>query len=366
MLTFLNKIKEQLNKLKTLALQIPIFNRWFAGAMFLCFILGLGFILIIFGRYNAITQIRGEIHRLQSSLEYSGIDIAYDNIDFNIWWPMPILTVKNLKIYSKFKPVREWNIEELQINTSLIDFHTLAISLSSQQNIVVGDKTYSVTMPTQNMNVSYCVQTGIKEILADIENLQIKGIANIAGIKFGAQRMSPQRVNNNSPFMETHLMINKIKFSEELDIPLSHQIDKIYINANMIGNLQAEETYRESIYDWLAKGGKFEIEKSSFEWKPLIMVSRGDLYFNEKLEPKLHLAASSRALIPVIDILEEEGVLDRKGVFVSRILLRNKAFKMSENDEYDTVLTPIDYESGKLSIENIPVADWNNLKQSSN
>jgi len=363
---FLAKIKEQANKLKALALYIPILNRWFAGAMFLCFVLSFVFILLLFGRYNAITQIREEINRLHVSLEYSDIDIAYDNIDFNIWWPMPIVTVKNLKIYSKYEPVREWNIEELQINTSLIGFHTLSISLSSQQNIVLGDKTYSINMPTQNIYISYCIQTGIKEILADINNLQIKGIVNIAGIKFGAQRMSPQPVNDSSPFMETHLMINNIKFAEELNVPLSHQIDKLYINANMIGNLQTAETYRESIFDWLAKGGKFEIEKSSFEWKPLIMVSRGDLYFNEKLEPKLHLSASSRALLHVMDIMEEAEIFDRKGVFVSRILLRNKAFKMSENDEYDTVLTPIDYENGKLSIENIPVASWSKTKQSSN
>lgn len=358
MRSFLNKIKEYISKLKGVRLDFPILNRWLVGAATLCFVLSFAFILIIFGRYNALNQLRSEMSRLQTSIENSGVDIAYDKIKFNIWWPMPIVEIENLKIYSKYQPVREWNIENLSINTAFFDFHTLIVNLSSKQNVVIDNTTYQIEMPAQNMSVSYCVQSGIKEILLGIDNLKIKGLAEIEEIKFGAQRMAPQRVSNNSPLMETHLLINNVKFDNAVDVPLAHTIDKIYVNANMTGTIKAEETYLESVYDWLAAGGKFEIEKSTFEWKPLLMVSRGDLYFNEKLEPRLHLSASSRALIPVMDILEERGILDGKGVFVTRILLRNKAFKMSEKDEYDTVLTPIDYENGKISVENIPVANF--------
>jgi len=358
MRSFLNKIKDYIPKLKELPVKIPMPNRWFVGAVSLCFVLSFAFILIIFGRYNALNQLRSEITRLQNSIENSSIDIAYDNIKFNIWWPMPIVEVENLKIYSKFQPVREWNIEKLNINTAFFDFHTLVINLSSKQNIIIDNSTYQIDMPEQNISISYCVQNGIKEILLGINNLKIKGVADIEEIKFGAQRMAPQRVSHNSPLMETHILINNIKFDTNQDVPLSQTIDKIYVNANMLGTIKAEETYLESIYDWLADGGKFEIEKSSFEWKPLLMVSRGDLYFNEKLEPRLQLSASSRALVPVMDILEEKGILDRKGVFVTRILLRNKAFKMSDKDEYDTVLTPINYANGKISVENIPVASF--------
>ncbi len=358
MADFQNKIKQIKEKAGSLFQRIPILNRWFIGSIILCFLLCFGFILIIFGRYNAIVQIRNEISRLHTSLEHSAVDIAYDNISFNIWWPMPLMTVENLKIYSRFEPVREWNIKELNVNTHFFDFHNLDIQLSSEQNVVVGNNQYNINMPAQTMNVSYCIQSGIKEITLGIENLQISGIGKIANLKFGAQRMAPQRVNQDTPLLETHLMINNINFDADLDIPLSHHIEKIYINANMIGDIKSAETYRESVYGWLADGGKFEIENSTFEWEPLIMVSRGDLYFNEQLKPRLHLSASSRALIPVMDTLEEKGILERKGVFVTRILLRNKAFKMSENDEYDTVLTPIDYKDNKLSVENIPVANF--------
>ena len=88
------------------------------------------------------------------------------------------------------------------------------------------------------------------------------------------------------------------------------------------------------------------------------MVGRGDLYFSEKLEPRLHLNTSSKALISVMELLEEEQIFERKGVFVSRILLKNKAFKMNEQDEFQTVVTPIDYKDNKLLIENIPVASF--------
>ena len=52
-----------------------------------------------------------------------------------------------------------------------------------------------------------------------------------------------------------------------------------------------------------------------------------------------------------------KGWLESKGVFVAKILLNSKAFKMNRDDKFMTVTTPIDYKDGKLMIENIVVKD---------
>lgn len=190
------------------------------------------------------------------------------------------------------------------------------------------------------------------------ENLRVENYAEIAGFKLGAQQMAPGRLKKDSPFMEIRLLAENIRFDSSLEMPLASAVDKFYLHAVQVGALEAGETYQESIYGWLAEGGRFDIANLVLDWKPLIMVARGDVYFSEKLEPRLHLSTSSKALVPVMDILEEEQILDRKGVFVSRILLNNKAFKMAPEDEFSTVVTPIDYKENKLLIENIPVASF--------
>lgn len=53
--------------------------------------------------------------------------------------------------------------------------------------------------------------------------------------------------------------------------------------------------------------------------------------------------------------LQDRNFLERKGVFVANILLSNKAFKLNEDDEHLTIVTPIDYRNHKLAVENITV-----------
>ena len=335
-----------------------VFNRWFMGAMLLCFGLGFGFLSLIVGRYNSLAHLRGEIIRLQDSLENTGWNIAYDELRFNIWWPLPLMEVDNFTLYSRYAPQREWNIGKLSINTGIFNFHKLQIQLSPQQELVWNDKEIELNFPKLDLSLTYSEDKGITEILASGDGMKFNDYAEIGEFRFGAQQMAPNRLGNNYPFMEIHLLLKNIQLGNQIQTPLTSKIDKLYLNAVQVGALQSQETYQESIFDWLAEDGRFDISELILEWQPLVMVGRGDLYFSEKLEPRLHLSTSSKALISVMELLEEEHIFERKGVFVSRILLKNKAFKMNEQDEFKTVVTPIDYKDNKLLIENIPVASF--------
>ena len=67
---------------------------------------------------------------------------------------------------------------------------------------------------------------------------------------------------------------------------------------------------------------------------------------------------SSKALLRLIDDLQKNGFLERKGVFVADILLKSKGFKLHEEDKHLTLTTPINYQDGKLSVENITVKNF--------
>ena len=55
-----------------------------------------------------------------------------------------------------------------------------------------------------------------------------------------------------------------------------------------------------------------------------------------------------------MDMLQD-NFLERKGVFVAKILLNNKAFKLNPEDKYYTVTTEININSNQILIENIPL-----------
>ena len=350
--SFLERIKD------TLTFRGKILNRWYVSAMLLSFVLCFGFLSLIVGRYNSLAHLRNEIARLQDSLENTGWNVAYDELRFNIWWPLPLMEVDNFTLYSRYEPRREYNVEKLSVNTGIFNFHKLQIQLSPQQELFWNDKEIGLDFPKLDLSLTFSEDKGITEILASADAMRFNDYAEIGEFRFGAQQMAPQRLNNSSPFMEIHLLLKNIQFDSGIKTPLTSKIDKIYLNAVQVGAMQSQETYQESIFDWLAEDGRFDISELILEWQPLVMVGRGDLYFSEKLEPRLHLNTSSKALISVMELLEEEHIFERKGVFVSRILLKNKAFKMNEQDEFQTVVTPIDYKDNKLLIENIPVASF--------
>lgn len=352
-------MKLLLGRIKNFLSKLLAFNRYLALSFVLSFFLCLSFLLMILSRYYCISILKTEIVRMQNSLNEIGWDIAYDDLQFKTWWPMDLLKVKNFQLYSldaghKFS----WKITDLAVRPQIFNCGKMAVLLSPQQELQVAEETLHLNLPQVDLNFEFSAQAGLVEMLMKVSDADIVGWAKIGEIHFGAQRMAPHSLNSRSPFFENHLLVKNVVFDAKREVPLTGTIEKIYLNANIIGTITDTGSYRESLYDWLASGGRIDLRSLIINWKPLLLVGRGDLYFNEKLQPRLHLYSSSKALIPVLDLFERQGYLDRKGVFVAKILLNNKAFKIDPQDEYNAVVTPMDYKDGKFSIENITLRNF--------
>ena len=173
-----------------------------------------------------------------------------------------------------------------------------------------------------------------------------------------AVRKTPATASGAVPAWGCDLLLGGLTFDKKYEIALADKIDMIFIDADVMGKVSGSRSYRSAIYEWLEAGGFINLKYVSLNWKPLAMVGRGSLHFNEKLEPNLHLDTSSKGLLESMDSMLQYQWLESKGVFVSKILLGNKAFKLSPKDKYLTVTAPIDFKDRKFQIENITVAKF--------
>lgn len=341
---------------------IPRPNLFLTGVLAVAFFMTYLIFWVLLQRAFCLNLMIAEIKKIQNSLLEVGMDIAYDKAEFSKLSPFSLIKFDNFKIYSlNAQNYWEWNIPELKINSSLFDCGHLTISTNRNQEFVLKTKSYPVEIPVLKIALDFNKEIGLKEISIEGMALNIQGLATIDSLKFASQRMAPMQVSELTPLFENHFEIKKLTISEEIKFPLIKEINRIYLNANIIGVLSDKETYSQSVDTWLRLGGIIDIRKLIIDWKPLLMLGRGDLYFNDKLEPNLHLNTSSKGLVNVLDKLQD-NILDRKGVFVAKILLNNKSFKLNKTDEYFTVTTPININYDQMLIENIPVKNLNPLK----
>lgn len=354
----LNKIKEKLplfrQSLKTYRLAL-------VSALIAAIItyIGLG---IVLQRTWSLNLVKIEINKFQHSLLELGYDIAYDEASFGKFSPFSLLTFKNFKIYAtNADDYFEWSTPELKINTGIFSPATLSISGSRNQEFQRGNQKYPAEFPVFKVDLKFDQEIGLKDITIEGVGLNIQGLATIGSLKLASQRMAPRQISEFTPFFENHVELENVVISEDIDFPLLKTIERVYLNANIIGVIGAQESYAKSFDAWLRLGGIIDIKKLIINWSPLILVGRGDLYFNDQLEPNLHLNTSSKAFIEQLDKLQD-SYLERKGVFVAKILLNNKKFKLNKDDKYYTVTTPININSNQILIENIPVKSFNSKK----
>ena len=339
-------LKRLKNKLPRLNLYVLLTAMLVFAAASLC-------ILAYLQRVYGLNQLKREINKIQASLAEVGWDMAYDNAESSTFLLSAPLTFKNFRLYA-LDGSKEWKAEEIKIKAGLFDNGHVIPEISRVQTLTVNGKVYPAEIPVLDINLYFDKTLGLKEISIEGMGWNIRGLATIDSLRLASQRMAPLNISELTPFFENHLEIKGAQISEDVDFPLRKRIGRIYANANIIGMMKSRPTYTESLSDWLRLGGVVDIRKLIVEWAPLTMVAHGDLYFNEKLEPNLHWNTSSKGLAETLDMLQD-NFLERKGVFVAKILLNNKAFKLNEDDLYDTVTTPININTGQILIENIPL-----------
>lgn len=314
---------------------------------------------VVLSRAYYIGVIKNEIVRVQTSLNESGWDVAYNNIEFSPSYPGKIIKVQDFQFYSLYQG-KDFKIEipYLEVSADLFNPRKLTVNLSPEMDIVYKNKTYHLDIPNPLILIDIDAHDRMAHLLASAKEINIRNTMQIGDLLISAVRKTPANVSGAVPAWGCDLLLSGLKFDKKFEIALADKIDMIFIDADIMGKVSGNKSYRSAIYEWLEAGGFVNLKYVSLNWKPLALVGRGSLHFNEKLEPNLHLDTSSKGLLESMDSMLQYQWLESKGVFVSKILLGNKAFKLSPKDKYLTVTAPIDFKDRKLQIENITVAKF--------
>lgn len=325
-------------------------------AFLLTFVLTSIFLNVTFQRLQTIHDLKKQISGLSQKMEEFHLDFAYQNLRFNVLFTQPLLEADNFQIYSRDAD-RYWRFEtpQLKVNTGFWNPRRLGLNFGKQQTLQIGTTAYDLSSPQLNLEFELSSQGRPELILAKIKDLNVKNFAKINQLNLAGRAV--ENVDNSAfpAVFETHLELKDVTLNGFLNYPLSSQIDRFYVKANLIRPLPQNDSLRAALGEWLHNGGQIEIPAMIVNWRPFAMVARGDLNFNENLSPRLHLDTSSKALITLLDDLLKYDYLERKGVFVTKILLSNKAFKLKDSDQHLTIVTPVDYRDGRWSVERITV-----------
>lgn len=330
-------------------------NLWGVLAFILAFMLGLFFINLTMSRTYALKQLKAAIVNLEEYLNEFNLGMAYDDYSTSSVYTQPLIRFTNFELYSPGK----WSLKlpELRIRNSVWNAGRFYIILGDEQTLSLGkDENIIITSENADLQVAANTSGNLELLLAAIKNINVKNYFKIQELNLAGRRVGTH--NNGGLAMsvfENHFEAKNITLNGLLDYPLTSGISRIYAKTNFVGSLNPEGSFTAAMENWLHQGGYIGIPNLVVNWNPLLLVGRGEINFNEKLEPSLHLMTSSKGLTKLMDDLQDRDFLERKGVFVAKILLANKSFKLSEEDRYSSVITPLDFSNGKISVENITV-----------
>ena len=319
-----------------------------------------GGIYITSSRNLAIKQIRWQMAHLISQLNEIGIDIAYENIEFNSMFFSPLVKINKFQIYN-FNNTNNWILSFDNIKAFPNIFGTSKIRFEASSDGVFSFNDYQTSMSTDRTFLDITKQEhGFKEIVFHSQNINFKDLAKIEKISFLLQALSFKKENSSItiPSFESFFEIKNVKINGLIDYPLSSNINLIYAKSSIMGRFTPEEHLLTTLETWLKEGGFIEVPNLIVQWEPLTLVGRGSINFNENFSPRINFNTSSKGILRLLDDLQKNEFLESKNVFVANILLSNKAFKINPEDEELTISTPIGYSDKKITIENLTIKDF--------
>ena len=321
----------------------------------LCFVFSFLFMWGWLAHSFVSQQMKIQINKIISSLNEGGWDIAYSNLETSSGFMGKLASFDDIVLYSLNKDQNlSLKIPHLEISNSLFDSGKIRFVLPEEIFVSTKEKSYTLQLSQSVMRLDYSPKKGVSLFELQINDLNIPEVAQISSFYFGTEP--------NNPLKISALQILGIKMAKNIKMPWSDKIERLEIETHIEGEFPELESYRSSLYEWLEKGGFIAVERINLNWKDMALVGKGEINFNEKLVPNLKIKTASKGLLEFMDKMEEMNWFDGKGVFVSKILLQNKAFKLHEEDALKTVTTPIDYRDDKLLIENISVVKFKDDK----
>ena len=333
------------------------FSAVLAGIFAFCLVFSCIFLTI--SRNIAIKQMRFQLARTISYLNELGLDIAYDQIEFNSVFFYPLVSIQNFQIYNT-KDLNTWMLkfDEVKGYSNMFGSARVRFKFSNEGLFVFNEFASKMTGDEAVLTLS-AKNKKLNEIVFHAENINIQDFAKIKKIAFWSQASAEKSSKAGAPSFESFFEINDVDINGLIDYPLSSHLKLLYAKTALIGTIDAKEQLSAGIETWLKDGGFIDVPNLIIQWQPLTLVGRGSINFNELFAPRLTFNTSSKGLLRLINDLENNAFLDSKNVFVANILLSNKAFKLNPEDEELTISTPISYADGKVSVENLTIKDFN-------
>lgn len=349
-----------LKKVSSFSLSSSVFRNWkWAFFSFLAVFC----ILTLF--INAYLQRQAFIHYVKKNLEYSfnslslsEWDIAYDNIQFNPFPLSHLVDIENLKIYNKVSK-SAWVCERFYFDNSILSPKKIKVYFGGKQFIKTIKSSHKLEIPQYEINLTLG-ETQPQNLFVNLHNIKLTDWFSVENAFFEINWASilTENVTSLPINFSAKLDIQNLKFNGLVDYPLGQNIKNISMEADMLGTPKNNDNFQASLREWLAQDGFFRINNFTINWRPLLMVGKGEFYLNENFKPILTLDTTSKALLNLLDDMEQRHWLDSKGVFVAKVLLNNKAYKIDE-DKYLTISTPISIRDDAVLVEKIAIKKFN-------
>ncbi len=318
------------------------------------FMLTLTLIALHLEKSHQIRLAKNEIINIQNGINEFGWDIAYNKLEFGYWLTSPILKVQDLSVYQTDGQIR-FDLPTLQITSSPLNPNELVIHLPSVTRLEINNQSYDLSALNSIFSV-LLKNEKINNIQAEIEDLNIKNIAKIQRLSItGGQTTSKLNLNGEDTVFENYINFLNISLDPSLPHPLSPKINRIHAKTDIVGKISGKATWRSSLENWLKSDGYISVEQLGVNWPPFSFLGKGEIHFDEQLLPNLKLETSSKGLLTLLKDLTNMDKLDKKGSFVADVLLSNKAFRLKDEDQELTVVTPISYRDKNLAIENVSI-----------
>ena len=331
-----------------------------ALACFFSFVFVFCCIYITASRNVAIKYTRFYLNKTISYLNEIGVDIAYDNIEFNSAFFSPLINIDDLQIYN-ISGLNKWSLKFKKVNaySNIFGSPRIKFEFSSGGEFIFNSFSSQMASSETFLEISSKNQD-LKELAFHSEDIDIRDFAKIKKLAFLLQTSEIENTNTavSVPEYDSFLEINDVDINGLIKYPLSSHLKRLYAKASIIGKVKPEEYLLTTMETWLKEGGFIEVPSLIVQWQPLTLVGRGNVNFNESFSPRINFNTSSKGILNLIRDLQDNSFLDSKNVFVANILLTNKAFKLNPEDEEFTISTPISYSDGKISIENLTIKDF--------
>lgn len=325
----------------------------------LSFIISFCLIFIIMQRNFHTSVLKKGLEEGIINLNQINLDIAYSRIDFS---SIPGLDLAEIDDFSLYDLNGNWKISfpKIRIYQPWLSTKKLLISLGNEQEFNLKGKIYNISGDESVLEITLEENGQPELLLAQLKNINIKKFAKIKQINIASRKLNMTMPSDSFlPSMENFLEINHVDIDGLLNYPLTSHINHLYLKTMLMGRIENTSDLKSDIHNWLNKDGYLDISAFTINWQPLLMVGRGQLTFTEQLKPVLKLETSSKGMLKLIDDFQNKNFIDSKGAFVVKILLGSKAFKLKENDEELTVVTPINYRDKKLAVENFTIKTFN-------